>query len=125
MLVVVGLRPTEPHCDNERPLSFVTRSWCDVQAAVFNAKLAQRASRGTGAHALTVTKDEAQHSSLLRAHAMQRWLWTVCDLQKGTAPARGLSRTLRACGVTYQLPPPTPNQRHVAMLRRHSGARCH
>ena len=61
-------------CANERPLSFVTRSWCDVQAAVFNAKLAQRASRGTGAPALTVTGDEAQHSSLLRARAMRRWL---------------------------------------------------
>ena len=50
------------------------RSWCDVQAAVFNAKLAQRASRGTRVPALAVTGDKAQHSSLLNARAVPRWL---------------------------------------------------
>ena len=58
-LVVIGLRPMEAQCANERPFSFITRSWCDVQASVFNAKLAQRALRGAGAPALAVTGDGA------------------------------------------------------------------
>ena len=112
-LVVVGLCPTEGHCAGERPLSFGARPWCDVPAAASNAKPAPRGSRGAGAPALAVSGEEAQHSSLLRARAVPRWLWSVVP-RKSTAPARGLSPSARARGATCQLRPPTPSQRRVS-----------
>ena len=65
------------HCAGERPLSFGARPWCDVPAAASNAKPAPRVSRGAGAPALAVSGEEAQHSSLLRARAVPRWLWSA------------------------------------------------
>ena len=67
-----------------------------------------RLLRGTRecATALAVSREEAQHASLLRARAVPRWLWSADAQGKGIAPARGLSPSARGRGVTYQLRPP-------------------
>ena len=67
-----------------------------------------RCSRGTREHGtlLTVSREEAQHASLLRARAVPRWLWSVGALGKGSAPTRGPSPSARGRGATYQLRPP-------------------
>ena len=81
----------------QREASLFRRApWCDVPAAASNAKPAPRGSRGAGAAALAVSGEETQHSSLLRARAVPRWLWSVRTLPKGAAPARGLSPSSRA-----------------------------
>ena len=111
-LVMVGPYPMEVPCANERPLFIVMRSWCDVQAAVFNAKLAQRALRGIGAPALAVT-GMRRGTRACCPRAMRRCFYAVCILRKGTATARGLSPSVRIRGVACQPQPPTPNQRYV------------
>ena len=55
---------------------------------------------------LAVSREEAQHASLLRARAMPRWLWSLYALSKATAPARSLSPSTRGRGATCQLLPP-------------------
>ena len=52
------------------------------------------------ATALSVSRKEVQHASLLRARAEPRWLWSVYALGKATAPARGLSPLARGRGAT-------------------------
>ena len=89
-----------------------------------------RVSRGAGAPALTVSRDEVHHSSLLRARAVLRWLWSAHASRKSTALARGLFPSARARGATCKLLSPTPSQRRVcraaqARLRSLSlGRRC-
>ena len=67
-----------------------------------------RCSRGTRERAtlLTVSREAAQHVSLLRARAVPRWSWSVGALGMGIAPPRGLSPSACGCGATYQLRPP-------------------
>ena len=74
-LVVVG-RAHKEHCAGERPLSFGARLWCDVPAAASNAKQ-RRLPRSASRAVLAVSGEEAQHSSLLRARAVPRWLWSA------------------------------------------------
>ena len=62
--------------------------------AAYNARTAPRVSHGAGAPALAASIEEAQHSSLLRARSMRRWLWPARTPQKGAALARS-----RQCGV--------------------------
>ena len=54
--------------------SSAQKPWCDVPAAASNSKPAPRGSRGEDAAALAVSGKEAQHSSLIRARAVPRWL---------------------------------------------------
>ena len=91
-LVVVAARTINGHCTGEKPLSIGARPRCDVPAvATQNQPLF--ASHGTRerATALTVSREEAQHASLMRTRAVPRWLWSAHTLGKGTAPARPLS----------------------------------
>ena len=74
VLVVVGSCSIKERCASEAPLSFGVLPWCDVLAAGSNAKPAPRVSRSAGAPALSVSGEEAQHASLLRARAVARWL---------------------------------------------------
>ena len=62
-LAVVCLCLKEGHCPGERPVFFGARPWCDVQAAVCNAKPASRVLRGAGAPTLAVSGEETKHSS--------------------------------------------------------------
>ena len=99
-LVVVGPCPLEGHCSGERPRSFGARPWCDVPAAISNAKPASRVSCGAGAPTIAATREEAQHSGLLRVRAFQRWLWSTYALYNAIEPARGLFSSARARGAT-------------------------
>ena len=103
-----------------------SRARCDVQAAVFNAKLAQRASRSAGALALAVTGEEAQHSGLLRARRTGCF-WSAHELSNGTAPTRGLSPSVRARCATRQTWLPTPSAKPAPRVtrRRRTGTCCH
>ena len=58
-LVVLGNHFVEGRRAGERHLSFGVRPWCDVLAAASNAKPAPRVSRGAGAPALSVSREEA------------------------------------------------------------------
>ena len=84
----------------------------------------RRMSCGAGIPALAVTRGEAQHSSLLNARAVPRWLWSTHAVPKRTAPSRGLFPSARARGATCQLRPQC--QANAAFLARHSCAcaRC-
>ena len=72
-LAMIGLGPAKGRCANERPLSSSARPWCDVLIAASNARPAP---------APAVSREEAQHSSLLRARAILRWLWPASTPQK-------------------------------------------
>ena len=70
-----GLLASYQRALRRREASLLRRApWCDVPAAASNAKPAPRGSRGAGAPALAVSGEETQHSSLLRARAVPRWL---------------------------------------------------
>ena len=71
---MIGPHPANGRCDGKRLLPFGARPWCDVPAAASNSKPAPLGSRGAGASVLAVSGEEAQHSSLLRARAVPRWL---------------------------------------------------
>ena len=76
-LVVVGSCTLAEHCAGQRPLSFCARLWCNVLATAANAKPAPRASRRAHTPALANSREETQHSNLLRARAVSRWLWSA------------------------------------------------
>ena len=71
-------------------------------------------SRSAFTLALAVSWKKAHHASLPSARAMLCWLWLDYALRKGTAPARGLSPSARARGVTCQLRYLTPSQRRLS-----------
>ena len=73
-LVLVGVFSTKERCPDEMLLSFGAKLWCDVPAVASNLKPAPRGSRGEDAAGLAVAGEEAQHSSLIRARAVPRWL---------------------------------------------------
>ena len=76
-LVVVGSCLNKGHCVGEGHVFFGARPWCDVQPTVSNIKPASRVSLGAGAAAaLSVSGEEEQHSSYLRARVVSRWLWS-------------------------------------------------
>ena len=113
----------EGHCTGERPLSFGARPWCDVPAAASNAKPAPRGSRGAGAPALAVSGEEAQHSSLLRARAVPRWLWSVRALERALHRREAsLLRRAPWCDVPAAASNAKPAPR--VARRRRAGARC-
>ena len=88
-LVAVCIGAMKERCTGGRRLSFDTRPWCDVSGAASNAKPAAACAASAQAPALAISREEAQHSSLLRARASLRWLWSAGALQKSAAPARG------------------------------------
>ena len=100
----------EEYCLGERPLSFGARLWCDTRAAASNAKRTPRVSRSAGAPTLTVSREEAQHSRLLRVRAFPRWLWSARVPQEDTAPARGLSCSASARAAACQVRPETASK---------------
>ena len=71
--VVVTSRTIQGHCTGERPLSIVARPWCDVPAAVPNAKPAFAWRARERVTALAVYQEEAQHVRLRRARAVPRF----------------------------------------------------
>ena len=76
-LVVVSAYASKGQRAGERPLFFGARPWCDVLAAVYNAKPAPRVSCSAGASALADSREEAQSSSLQCARALPRWMCTT------------------------------------------------
>ena len=76
-----------PH-RREGTLSFGARPGCDVLPAASNFKPAPSGSCGAGASVLAVSREETQHSSLLRVRVVSRWLWSVRTLPKDAATAR-------------------------------------
>ena len=87
---------------------------CQLQASTPNQR---HVPCGAGTPALAVTRDEAQHSSLLNVRAVPRWLLSLSShaVRKRTVPFRGLFPSACARGATYQLRPPTPSQRRVSL----------
>ena len=73
-------------------------------------------SLSAGAPALSVSGEEAQHASLLRARSVPRWIWSAYALQKGATPAQGLSLSTHDRGTTCQLRPLMPSQRRMSPL---------
>jgi hypothetical protein len=71
---MTGPRATKGRFDGKILLPFGARPWCDVLAAASNFKPAPRGSRGAGASVLAVSGEETQHSRLLCARAVPRWL---------------------------------------------------
>ena len=80
----------------------------------------RRLSRGTRerATALAVSRQEAQHPSLLRARTVSRQLLLVYALGKNAAPARGLSPSAYGHGTMCQWWPPTTSRLSRGMRRR-------
>ena len=122
-MAVIGLCLVQRRRTGERALSFGARPWCDVPAAASNFKPAPRGSRGAGAAALAVSREETQHSSLLRVRVVPRWLWpSPCQRtlrRQDTPPLRRAAVVRRAsCGLQFQA--------SAAWLarRRRVGARC-
>ena len=116
-LVVVCLCINKGHQASERPLSFGACLWCDVPAASSNAKQAPRVTmrrRRACAPALAVSRDEAQHSSLLLRARRAALVAVGPCLGKSTAPASRLHSSARACGATFQLRAPTPSKRRAS-----------
>ena len=101
-LVVVGPYTKQGHYIGERPLSFGARRGATCQLQLPIISWLSRGTRERDAE-LAVSREEAQHASMLRARAVPRWLWSVHELTKGTVPARGLSASARGRGVTCQL----------------------
>ena len=85
-----------------------------------------RLSRGTRGRAtlLAVSREKAQHSSLLCARTVPRWLWSFHALDKGTAPARGLAPSARGRGATCQLWPPRISRLSRGTARARHCAHC-
>ena len=72
-LVVLGRHCVEERCAGERPLSFGCGrgATCQLRPPTPSQR---RVSLSAGAPALSVSGEEAQHASLLRARAVPRWL---------------------------------------------------
>ena len=68
-----GRRPYRRGRTGEKPLSFGARPWCGVPASASNAKSAAACETTARAPALAVSREEAQHSRLLRARVAPRW----------------------------------------------------
>ena len=66
-LVAVCVGAIKEHCTGGRRLSFDTRPWCGVSGAASNAKPAAACAASAQALLLAFSREEAQHSSLLRA----------------------------------------------------------
>ena len=115
-LVVLEGRFVQGRRAGERHLSIGVWPCCDIQATAFNTKSAPRVLRGTGAPALVVSREEAQHTSLLRVRAVPRCIWSDYAPQKGAAAARGLSPSRHDCGTTRYLQPLIPGQRRMSRL---------
>ena len=79
-LVMLGRCFVEERHAGERHLSFGVWPWCDVLAAASNAKPAPRVSRGAGAPALSVSREEARYTSFLRARAVLHCVWSYAAL---------------------------------------------
>ena len=94
-----------------------TRLWCDVPAASFNTQPAV-VWHTQAATALAVSGEEAQHSKLMRARAVPRWLWSPYSLRNGAVLARGLSHSVADRGATCYLRPPK-HSRLSRGMRRH------
>ena len=76
------------------------------------------------AAALAVSGDEAQHSKLLCARAVPRWLWSAHAPRNGTALARGLSHSVKDRGATCYLRPPKHSRLSRGIRRHCFGCLC-
>ena len=74
----------------------------------------RRLSCSARAPALAVSGQKAHHSSSLCARVMQRWLWPVRAVNRGSALARCPSPSARAHGATCQLRHPMPCPRRLS-----------
>ena len=74
----------------------------------------RRVSRSARAPALAVSREEAQHSSLLRARAVPRWLWLAYAVER--ALRRREASLLRRAAVV---------RRASCGLQRQASAACH
>ena len=88
---------------------------CQLQPATSSQRRVSRAAQACCARYLGISEKGAQHSSLLPACAVPRWLLSVQALNKDTAPARSLSLSARAGGETCQLQHPTSSQRRFTL----------
>ena len=107
-LALAGSCTRQGHCTGERLLSFDVRPWCDVPDAASQRqnRLAFASHALARATALAVSREEAQHTSLLRARAVPRLLSSVYAVQTGTVQESGLSHSACCRGATHQLRPP-------------------
>ena len=93
---------------------------CELQPPTPSQRRVSRAAQA-------LSWEETQHSKLLRARAVSRWLRSAHTLKVITLPAKGLSPSARARGAECRRRPPTPSQRRwysTAHARRRSLARC-
>ena len=70
----------QEHCPSENPLYFGARLWYDVPTTASNPKPAAAREHRARAPAHAVSRQKAQHSSLLCARAVPRWLWSAWAL---------------------------------------------
>ena len=121
----VGSCSTNEHCAGERPLSFGLLPWCNVPASASQRQnqLAFASHALACATALAVSRQEAQHASLLRPRAVPRRLLSVRAVRTSTAQARGLSPSACCRGATCQLRPPIISRLSRGTRARHC-ARC-
>ena len=114
VLIVVGPCPVEGHCADERPFSISACPWCDVPAAVSNAKPAPLVTRRTRAPSPAVFGEEAQHSKLRCVRAGPRLLRSPqTQQQKNSAGERPLFLRVRLwCNVPVRRP--MPSQRRLS-----------
>ena len=110
-LVGVGSCPMEGHCTSEKPLSFSARL-CTAGPTAAPTPSKRRISHGAGATALSLPREEVQHSRLRRASAAPRCLESVCTLRKVTAPAKSHSPLVHGRVLTCWPRPTTPSKRH-------------
>ena len=76
------------------------------------------------AAALAVSGDEAQHSKLLCARTVPRWLWSAYAPRNDTALARGLSHSVKDRGATCYLRPPKHSRLSRSICRHCFGCLC-
>ena len=133
-LVAVCIGAMKERCTGGRRLSFDTRPWCDVSAAAPNAKLAAACAASALALLLAFSKEEAQHSSLLRARLAALVVVGRCPTEECCTGKR-LPCLVRSCRATFELPPPTPSRlprvqqahrrrRSLSLGRRRSTRAC-
>ena len=129
------MRPTEAPCANERLLSFVTRSWCDVKARTTRHRIRTRYSQPLKPVSPTCCVVGAVEPGQRRGEKRTpRWLTTqprqvltarlvLCarsaDTPRGEKRARRAPRDLNAMTTTTR----NPCRRPVAVLARSSPGR--
>ena len=113
----------EGHGAGERPVSFGARPWCDVHAAIPNAKPASHVSRGAGAPKLAVSGEKTQHSSSCTRAPCRAGCGQPMPMEEHCVGERSLSFGVRPW---CSMPPVRSNVKPAPNVtrRRRACARC-